>query len=127
MEVLRRALRHADPWVRATAADTLGDMGPSALAALPDLRASLVDGDPWVRHNALEAFTVWGEAAEDARAAVTAALQDEEPFVRFNAVSALAHLNPTPTTMAAIEGRVLDEHERVRYHAEETLGRMAEA
>ena len=81
-------------------------MGPSALAALPDLRASLVDGDPWVRHNALEAFTVWGEAAEDARAAVTAALQDEEPFVRFNAVSALAHLNRTPTTTAAIEGRL---------------------
>ena len=80
-----------------------------------------------MRHNALEAFTVWGEAAEDARAAVTAALQDQEPFVRFNAVSALAHLNPTPTTMAAIEGRVLDEHERVRYHAEETLRRMAAA
>ena len=127
VEVLRRALRHADPWVRATAADTLGDMGPSALAALPDLRASLVDGDPWVRHNALEAFTVWGEAAEDARAAVTAALQDEEPFVRFNAVSALAHLSPTPTTTAAIEGRLVDEHERVRYHAGETLRRMAEA
>ena len=127
VEVLRRALRHADPWVRATAADTLGDMGPSALAALPDLRASLVDGDPWVRHNALEAFTVWGEAAEDARAAVTAALQDEEPFVRFNAVSVLAHLSPTPMTTAAIEGRLVDEHERVRYHAGETLRRMAEA
>ena len=60
VEVVRRALGHADPWVRATAADTLGDMGQAALAALPELRASLRDGDSWVRHNALEAFTTWG-------------------------------------------------------------------
>ena len=127
VEVLRRALRHADPWVRATAADTLGDMGPAALTALPDLRASLEDEDAWVRHNGLEAFTTWGEAAEDARAAVTTALQDPEPFVRFNAISALAHLQRTPATTAAIERRLDDEHERVRYHVRETLRRMAEA
>ncbi len=127
VEVLRRALGHADPWVRATAADTLGDMGQAARKALPDLRASLRDEDPWVRHNALEAFTTWGEAAEDARAAVTAALGDPEPFVRFNAVSALAHLRSTSATTAAIEGRLADDHERVRYHARETLRRMAEA
>ncbi len=58
---------------------------------------------------------------------MTDALQDPEPFVRFNAISAFAHLHPTSAATAAIEGRLADEHERVRYHARETLRRMAEA
>ena len=58
---------------------------------------------------------------------MTDALRDQEPFVRFNAVSALAHLRSTSATTAAIEGRLADDHERVRYHARETLHRMAEA
>lgn len=46
--------------------------------------------------------------------------------MRFNAVSALADLCSTSAATAAIEGRLADDHERVRCHARETLRRMAE-
>ena len=93
VDPLVHALTHSDDWVRATAADTLGDIGLPALDALPAIRNALSDRDDWVRHNATRALTIWSKAAEIARDDLLTALKDQEPFVGFNALTALEHMN----------------------------------
>ena len=88
VDPLVHALTHSDDWVRATAADTLGDIGLPALDALPAIRNALSDHDDWVRHNATRALTIWSKAAAIARDDLLTALKDQEPFVGFNALTA---------------------------------------
>ena len=73
-------------WVRATAADTLGDTGKPAAEAVPALIQALDDSSEWVRRNAVNALGTIGEGMD----ALIAALQDDHPLVRSNAVNALA-------------------------------------
>ena len=73
-------------WVRATAADTLGDIGSPAAEAVPALIQALDDSSEWVRRNAVNALGTVGEGMDP----LIAALQDDHPLVRSNAVSALA-------------------------------------
>ena len=73
-------------WVRATAADTLGDIGKPAAETVPALIQALADPSEWVRRNAVNALGTVGEGMD----ALIAALQDDHPLVRSNAVSALA-------------------------------------
>ena len=73
-------------WVRATAADTLGDIGKPAAEAVPALIQALDDPSEWVRRNAVNALGTIGEGMD----ALIAALKDDHPLVRSNAVNALA-------------------------------------
>ena len=73
-------------WVRATAADTLGDIGKPAAEAVPALIQALDDPSEWVRRNAVNALGTIGEGAQ----ALITALKDDHPLVRCNAVNALA-------------------------------------
>ena len=73
-------------WVRATAADTLGDIGQPAAEAVPALIQALADPSEWVRRNAVNALGTIGEGTE----ALMTALKDDHPLVRCNAVNALA-------------------------------------
>ena len=73
-------------WVRATAADILGDIGQPAAEAVPALIQALDDPSEWVRRNAVNALGTIGEGTE----ALIAALKDDHPLVRCNAVNALA-------------------------------------
>ena len=73
-------------WVRATAADTLGDIGRPAAEAVPALIQALDDSSEWVRRNAVNALGTIGGGMD----ALIAALQDDHPLVRSNAVNALA-------------------------------------
>lgn len=84
-------LTHQDDWVRATAADTLGDIGLPAVGALPAIREALKDDYDWVRHNATRALTIWSKAADVSAEDLLPVLVDEEPFVSFNVVTALEH------------------------------------
>ena len=72
-------------WVRATAADTLGDIGKPAAEAVPALIQALDDPSEWVRRNAVNALGTIGGGMD----ALIAALQDDHPLVRCNAVNAL--------------------------------------
>ena len=72
-------------WVRATAADTLGDIGKPANDAVPALIRSLEDASEWVRRNSVNALGTIGEGMD----ALIAALKDAHPLVRCSAVSAL--------------------------------------
>lgn len=73
-------------WVRATAADTLGDIGKPAAEAVLALIQALDDPSEWVRRNAVNALGTIGEGTE----ALITALRDDHPLVRCNAVNALA-------------------------------------
>ena len=73
-------------WVRATAADTLGDIGKPAAEAVPALIQALDDPSEWVRRNSVNALGTIGEGMD----ALIAASKDDHPLVRSNAVSALA-------------------------------------
>ena len=79
---------HSDAawWVRATAADILGDIGKPAAEAVPTLIQALDDPSEWVRRNSVNALGTIGEGME----ALIAALKDEHPLVRCNVVNALA-------------------------------------
>ena len=75
-------------WVRATAADTLGDIGTPAAEAVPALIQALDDSSEWVRRNAVNALGTIGEDMD----ALIAAVKDDHPLVRSNAVNALARM-----------------------------------
>ena len=122
IQPLTRALDHADPWVRASAADTLGDIGIASEAALPALRKSLQDKDPWVRHNAAETLGIWGRAAMPAKDDLIGVLSDEEPFVRFNALTALYNMSPgNLPSISGLEPILQDPNAKVRHHANELI------
>ena len=71
-------------WVRATAADILGDIGKPAAEAVPVLIQALADPSEWVRRNSVNALGTIGEGTE----ALITALKDDHPLVRCNAVNA---------------------------------------
>ena len=120
--VLIEALSSSDPWIRTSAADTLGDIGTASLPALPAMRNSLNDLDPWVRHGAVEAIGIWGPEASDARHDVVALLADPEPFVRLNALTALHNMDRRSLgTVNGIDDLLRDPHAKVRHHAHELL------
>ena len=126
VDALVDALAHSDDWVRATAADTLGDIGLPALGALPAIRRALVDSCDWVRHNAARALAIWGKAATGAREDLLTALQDAEPFVGFNALTALAHMDCIDAKVLPLLEAMQDHaHGRLRYQVHEVLRRVA--
>lgn len=73
-------------WVRATAADILGDIGKPAAESVPTLIQALDDPSEWVRRNSVNALGTIGEGLD----ALIAASKDDHPLVRCNAVNALA-------------------------------------
>ena len=75
-------------WVRATAADVLGDIGKAATTAVSALIQALEDESEWVRRNSVNALGTVGGGVD----AVIAALRDSHPLVRCGAVSALVRL-----------------------------------
>ena len=127
VDPLVRALTHSDDWVRATAADTLGDIGLPALDALPAIRNALSDRDDWVRHNATRALTIWSKAAEIARDDLLTALKDAEPFVGFNALTALEHMDRVDDAqvLPLLKTMQNHKHSRLRYQVNEMLQRVA--
>ncbi len=82
-------------WVRATAADILGDIGRPATEASPALILALDDPSEWVRRNSVNALGTIGAG----RDALVATLKDSHPLVRSSAVNAL-----TRTCKGADEG-----------------------
>ena len=126
VDALVDALAHSDDWVRATAADTLGDIGLPALGALPAIRRALLDECDWVRHNAARALAIWGKAAAVAREDLLAALKDAEPFVGFNALAALAHMDGIDAQALPLLETMRDHaHGRLRYQVHEVLRLVA--
>ncbi len=84
-------LGDADPITRALAADRLGEYGPRAAGAVPDLLKTLSDGDAEVRRVTAEALGKLGPGAALARPTLEA-LARSDPDGRVRDAASLAHL-----------------------------------
>ena len=90
VEPLKKLLENDAWWLRATAADILGDIGVPAKSALPLLLRSLSDRDAWVRRNGSEALGIIGGFGTNDVSKIQEALRDEDERVRRNVAYALA-------------------------------------
>ena len=123
-------------WVRATAADVLGDIGLPASCALPALLRALGDQEAWVRRNASEAVAVIGGFRPGDVPALRKALGDKDERVRRNIAFALARhplqdegsagrpLQDEGLVDALAARLVEDEGRYVRHYAQAALARM---
>lgn len=114
------ALSESDWWMRAAAADVLGDIGEPAAEAVPALATALEDGSEWVRRNATEALGTL--RAKPAVVALGAALSDDSARVRHNAALSLLKIGASgedirPNLTTALE----DENRYVRALSELAL------
>ena len=112
-------------WVRAAAADVLGDMGQAASETAPRLTAALSDESAWVRRNAVEALGCLGSDSVASVSALSHCLADADSRVRHNAALALARLGPpaaaaVPALLRATE----DEEAYTRTNAAVALQRI---
>lgn len=118
-------LSNDDWWMRAAAADILGDMGLPAQEATPALASLLTDESLWVRRNAAEALGIIGNNDEVAILALTAALTDADHRVRHNAALALARIGePARQSVLALRDALDDENLYVRENAAIALARI---
>lgn len=111
---LKRLLEDDAWWVRATAADILGDIGLSAKRTLPSLLRSLDDDNAWVRRNGSEAIGIIGGFGPDNVSKVREALRDEDERVRRNVAYALAKHPPQDKNLLA-DLVTLSENDTGRY------------
>lgn len=81
-------------WIRATAAETLGDIGPPAADSIPALSALAGDELVQVRTEATHALGTVGQKGSDAVSTLARALSDENDAVRREASMALARTGP---------------------------------
>ena len=86
------AVQHSDWWVRASAVETLGNIGNSAQAAIPSLKQALQDESEQVRQLAAEALGTTSQNDSTAVSSLVLSLGDENDKVRRNSVLALARL-----------------------------------
>lgn len=114
-----------DWWVRAAAADVLGDLGITASSTVPALTRALDDQAEWVRRNAVEALGNIGPAAAEAVPALSRRLQDSESWVRHNAALALAKIGPAASeAVPALHKSIDDEDLYARANAVVALERI---
>jgi HEAT repeat protein len=72
------SLKHKEPKVRATTADAIGHLGPTAGDAAAELIRMLKDRDRDVRYHAVRALHELGHAAQPAISALTAVILDSK-------------------------------------------------
>ena len=87
-------LSDGDYYVRARAAEALGEMGPAAKDAVPALIKLCGDSDSDVRGHAAEALGEMGPAAKDAVPALIKLCGDSDSDVRGHAAVALGEMGP---------------------------------
>ena len=118
-------LRDEAWWVRAAAADVLGDMGETACETVAQLTGALSDASVWVRRNAIEALGYQGPAAATAVPALSRCLSDADSRIRHNAALTLAKLGPAAAAAApALRRTEADEECYTRANAAVALERI---
>ena len=112
-------------WVRAAAADVLGDMGEIASETVPRLAGVLSDDSVWVRRNAVEALGYLGPAASSAVPVLSRSLSDADSRVRHNAALTLAKLGPAAAAAGpALRRTAADAEPYTRANAAVALERI---
>lgn len=105
---------------RAAAARILGELGPKAKDAVPDLQAALGDADKDVRRSAARALGDIGAASKPAVSALGKALKDPDAQVRQSAAYALGRIGD-PSAKPMLEAARKDTDENVKRAAKEAL------
>lgn len=93
---LIRQLGEGDEFEIAAAARSLGELGPSAAAAVPALTQTLGSENKWLRVAAAEALGTIGNEATNVVPALQALLRDAEPEVQAAAGEALQKIEGRP-------------------------------
>lgn len=120
---LTDALTDASWWMRAAAADILGDIGRPSVSSIPALTRALDDDCEWVRRNATEALGTL--TAENALPALANALGDESDRVRHNAALSLIKIGePTKRVGNELRHALEDENRYVRALSQLALDRL---
>ncbi len=89
---LQASLQDKDPEMRYWAAKALGEYGPKAHVAIPNLVAALKDDTPMVRMGAAYALAEMGPAADTARSALEGLRGDADKEVRDAAAYAIQRI-----------------------------------
>ena len=97
-------------WIRAAAADILGDIGHPADEAIPALTGAMEDDTEWVRRNAAEALGTL--RAEASVSAMGRALSDESDRVRHNAALSLIKIGASAQGARNELSQALDDENR---------------
>ena len=105
---------------RAAAARILGEMGPKAKDAVPDLQAALGDADTEVRRSAARALGDIGGASKPSVPALGKALKDPDAQVRQSAAYALGRIGD-PLAKPMLEAARKDTNDNVKREAKEAL------
>ncbi len=122
---LVEAAGHPDWWVRDTAVETLGDIGPNAADSVPVLLKALEDESLQVRRHASEALGIAGQDGDGAVGGLIESLGDPDEFTRRNSALALARIGPAAAdAVPALGGVLRDEDRYVRGKALEALRRI---
>lgn len=99
---LVRQLKSPDRFVRQTACEALGDIGPEAALAIPALEGSLADPDPAVRVKAAKALFEVGAAEESYRTTLEKLRNDPDRKTKIEAANMLTELSLTEPPREAI-------------------------
>ena len=120
-----KLLDENDWWLRAAAADVLGDLGTTASDTVPHLTRALDDETDWVRRNAVEALGNIGPIAAKAVPSLSRRLQDSESWIRHNAALSLAKIGPAAAeAVPALRKNIDDEDPYARTNAAVALERI---
>jgi HEAT repeat protein/lysophospholipase L1-like esterase len=120
---LVEALQNPDGYVRAFAAWSLGNLGPSAGPAVPALVATLSQEETDVV--AAAALARIGAAAHEAVPALVGALRHADAGRRWRAARTLGRIGPAAAAgVPALEDALEDPSDVVRLHAARALGRI---
>lgn len=126
---LTKQLASADSSVRLRAVKALGNLGPAARFAVPDLTAALNDRDADVRRAAVAALrAVFPEAAASEAVVRSIALdfRDPDPGVRLLAVRAVARFGRrAAVVLDDVQQLLTDADPDVRRAAAEAVGRIS--
>lgn len=121
VQTLRDSLKDPDPAARAQAIETLGELGPKAKAALPDLKTALSDKDGIVRLQAALALKKTGDA-KDALTDLIKLLDDPDNRVRRIVAASLEEVGPDAKPAVPGLTRMLRSRDRgARQQAANTL------
>ena len=105
---------------RAAAARILGELGPAAKEAVPDLQSALGDADKDVRRCAARSLGDIGKASKPAVAALGKSLKDADAPVRQAAAYALGRIGD-PAAKPFLEAAKKDTNEGVKRAVKDAL------
>lgn len=123
IEYIIKALEYEDTYVRDSAAEALGEIGPEAKDAIPTIIDLLQDGRVYVRESAANALGEIGPYANEAVPALITALGDEDSWVRVYAAEALGKIGVKEAVPALIKA-LEDEDKYVRGEAVRALKKI---